>query len=628
MRPVKDRSIIFWFSALLLLLISATLFGMGTGHAAGTRRKLTLMIYMCGSNLESHANLATVDIGEIGASGYDRRQTEVLILTGGASKWADGRPEGENRLYRISPSGEPVRQEYFSRRNMGDPETLSWLLRYGYENYPAEQYALILWDHGEGPMGGVCMDEQFGNDWLTVEEMKQALKESVFAEQKLEWIGFDACLMASAEVAWAVTPYAKYMIASQEREPGNGWNYSFLKGIEGDADGAETGRRIIDEYLRLTEEDGKDRTLSCLRLNCMEDLRAEWNAFFEKRVHQMDAPSFVSMARNRERARSFGLNRAGDTESYDLVDMIDLLSGMSAGENLLRAVRETVVYSRSTLENADGISVYHPMLNMTGYRYGWKTEYGKLDFSSNYDLYIQAFANVMEGERLVYWRGMKTEMQGEEITCQLTPLQADFFLNASLMVTARDLSNAEETWHQLFLTDDVTLDENNVLHARYRGEGLYVVDDSGTFERTSPIEYQVAGDRYYVVLYPYDREGNVADIILAEYTLEEDTGMLKPHSYMLYDPDLQNFTSRLPVDFSRYSGFYFYDTNHRMERNEFGEIPAFVDWPLEGEQEKRQIISGIANWNLKFITHSSYAGLLQIMFQILDVQGNWYSSMR
>ena len=46
-----------------------------------------------------------------------------------------------------------------------------------------------------------------------------------------EWIGFDACLMSSVETAFMCAPYAEYMIASQEVEPGSGWNYAFLSGI-------------------------------------------------------------------------------------------------------------------------------------------------------------------------------------------------------------------------------------------------------------------------------------------------------------------------------------------------------------------------------------------------------------
>lgn len=65
---------------------------------------------------------------------------------------------------------------------------------------------------------------------------------------KVRILGFDACLMASAEVAFTVSPYADYLIASQEVEPGNGWNYSFLGTIQKDSNVTDIGKNIIDSY--------------------------------------------------------------------------------------------------------------------------------------------------------------------------------------------------------------------------------------------------------------------------------------------------------------------------------------------------------------------------------------------
>ena len=40
-----------------------------------------------------------------------------------------------------------------------------------------------------------------------------------------ELIGFDACLMGTLETANIVANYARYMIGSEENEPGSGWNF-------------------------------------------------------------------------------------------------------------------------------------------------------------------------------------------------------------------------------------------------------------------------------------------------------------------------------------------------------------------------------------------------------------------
>ena len=42
----------------------------------------------------------------------------------------------------------------------------------------------------------------------------------------LELVGFDTCLMATVDVAALFQNFSKYLVASEEVEPGNGWLYS------------------------------------------------------------------------------------------------------------------------------------------------------------------------------------------------------------------------------------------------------------------------------------------------------------------------------------------------------------------------------------------------------------------
>lgn len=65
---------------------------------------------------------------------------------------------------------------------MGEPENLTRFLSYAAQNYPADRFGLILWDHGNGPLIGYGMDKQYGNDskargqiWLSTCEMTVGL---------------------------------------------------------------------------------------------------------------------------------------------------------------------------------------------------------------------------------------------------------------------------------------------------------------------------------------------------------------------------------------------------------------------------------------------------------------------
>ena len=191
------------FSAYLSLLLALVFlpFPAGTENPA---RKLTLMIYMCGSNLESLYGSASADYLEMtrAAVGPD---VSVLVMMGGTSGWRMGLSADGTAVMEIGRRGGRMVKS-LEKMNMGDGGTLSAFLRFGREYAPAEEYALILWDHGGGPLDGICWDEQYGADHLSVRELTDALDACGFREKRLGWIGFDACLMSSMEVASALSP--------------------------------------------------------------------------------------------------------------------------------------------------------------------------------------------------------------------------------------------------------------------------------------------------------------------------------------------------------------------------------------------------------------------------------------
>src|SRR5690606_1118101 len=96
--------------------------------------------------------------------------------------------------------------------NMADPATLDAFLQWGIQQYPAQQYMAVFWNHGGGPNGGFGFDENFEADYLSLPELQSAVHKATQATgQRFELIGFDACLMASVEVAHMLHPYANYL---------------------------------------------------------------------------------------------------------------------------------------------------------------------------------------------------------------------------------------------------------------------------------------------------------------------------------------------------------------------------------------------------------------------------------
>ena len=107
---------------------------------------------------------------------------------------------------------------------MTDPKTLTEFIQYCKKNFPANRNDLILWDHGGGSISGYGYDEIHKKSGsMTLAGIHTALEN---AKTSFDFIGFDACLMATAENALMLNPYADYLIASEETEPGVGWYYT------------------------------------------------------------------------------------------------------------------------------------------------------------------------------------------------------------------------------------------------------------------------------------------------------------------------------------------------------------------------------------------------------------------
>lgn len=183
----------------------------------------TLLIYMCGSSLESKNGAGSEDISEL--LGADiRENVNIVIQTGGARRWKQyGIAYDKIERYTVA-DGELKLLDRQRLSPMSDEETLRAFVDWGTARFPSERTALILWDHGGGFLEGICMDELFRDDWLTMSEFDQALEKSTF-DRKFEFIGFDCCLMANYETALIVSKYADMMIASECDEPVGGWDY-------------------------------------------------------------------------------------------------------------------------------------------------------------------------------------------------------------------------------------------------------------------------------------------------------------------------------------------------------------------------------------------------------------------
>ncbi|MDO4467147.1 MAG: clostripain-related cysteine peptidase [Bacillota bacterium] len=321
----------------------------------------TLMIYMCGTDLESRSGMATNDLKEI-ASASSSDQINILIYTGGCTKWqVNGISTQTNQIYQIK-DGQLLRLESnMGSKSMTDPNTLTEFIQYGKKNYPANRYDLIFWDHGGGSLTGYGYDQKYPGSSMTLSKIDQALSK---AGVKFDFIGFDACLMATAETATMLQDHADYMIASEEVEPGIGWYYTpwinaYVKNPSMST--LSLGKQIIDSYIDkcASTYPSQPTTLSIVDL-------AEFEAVVPNRLKEWSKATTQLIQNNQyhEIAKARQGTREFNQAKIDQCDFIDLLNKMNTSESksLASALSSSIKYNRTSrnMSNAYGLSIYFP----------------------------------------------------------------------------------------------------------------------------------------------------------------------------------------------------------------------------------------------------------------------------
>jgi hypothetical protein len=191
----------------------------------------TIFMYVAGTNLESQYKSATKDFKEILAATYgvqNLNKINIVIQTGGCNKWQSNNISDEKiQRYIATNNNELKLVGETSLTSMGDPATLYDFLKWGAKKYPAKHMGVIFWNHGSGVENGICQDPLFKGDPLTLNEIEYAFaKTTAHMTSRFDFIGFDTCLSGSLEYANILAPYSKYMVASSDLEPNNGWNYT------------------------------------------------------------------------------------------------------------------------------------------------------------------------------------------------------------------------------------------------------------------------------------------------------------------------------------------------------------------------------------------------------------------
>lgn len=390
---------IFGQALCLLVLISLGVAGGQTQPSQTENTRWTVMVYMAADNdLEK---FALTDINEMEFIGSSDTVQVVVQIDRSAKFDSSAGDWTTTRRYFITEDLEDIQGsdinsqliEDLGETNTGDPAVLQQFASWAIQAYPADRYALILWDHGGAWLGIAADGSVEGYDGLTMPELKEALAgitEETGIEQ-LDVIGFDACLMGSLEVYRVIAPYARYAIASPELIPGTGWAYSDLLAALQDnpaADGAAFGRAVVDTFYTFYTRNARQYAAANLGLvdlgqvnTVLQGLAALADSLLDAGTETLDA-----FARARESTLVYGANndpRLSDVWSAaDLQQFLTKFAALLPDGDMREAALEAaahidalVVYYRTSTPDAGdtGLSIFFPR-NSAIYRTGTYAE--------------------------------------------------------------------------------------------------------------------------------------------------------------------------------------------------------------------------------------------------------------
>lgn len=385
----------------------------------------TIMIYMCGTDLETKAAMATSDIQEI-VYAETSDSVNIIVETGGTAKWQNNVISSKtNQRYKLSSDGLQLVQDDLGKKSMVDPDTLSDFIKFCKKEYPADRYSLIMWDHGGGSLAGYGYDQIFPNDGMTLDEIGTALKNGGCS---FDWVGFDACLMATLETAIVLEPYADYMIASEEVEPGIGWHYTgwiteFSKNPS--ISTVDLGKKLIDDYVKEVKArtPQSQATLSIIDLAELKGTVPSTLVEFSKKTSELidkDQYKMVSDARA-------GTKEFSPSSKLNQIDLIHFAENIGTKESkaLAEALRGCVKYNRTStnIGNSNGVSIYFPYGNTTQVNSMLNT-YDKIGIDEEYSDCIKSFASLTAGGQITSLGGgnlLDTLLNGLTGGTQTTP---------------------------------------------------------------------------------------------------------------------------------------------------------------------------------------------------------------
>lgn len=389
------------------------------------KKKLTVMVYMIGSSLETKSNLAANSIVTMLTGNIDTDKVNVIIETGGTKKFhnistADQKFD-ESKIQRWMVDG--TKLKYLGEagstegNSMTSKDTFESFLKYVKKNFPASRYEAVLWGQAGGPVNGFGLDElNSSSGQLSVANIAGALADT---EMDLDLLLFDARLMGSMEAGYALASHVDYMIASEDNEYAIGLNYSnWFKGISQDPSmsAIDQGKIILDDFIKDNKGkgEGMKNVVGAYSVIDLKALKRNTSDKLKNLAELLKAAEKTEDGRDHLRQAGKEAYEFAESYSYDLVDICSFLSAIEenykgsgkdgidyeeirdAASSLKESVLKAVEVNRYVTPEDDGgvsgLTIYFPQIDTDAEkRANMVSKYENLSFSTSYQQLIKQY---------------------------------------------------------------------------------------------------------------------------------------------------------------------------------------------------------------------------------------------
>jgi len=249
--------------------------------------------------------------------------------------------------------------------DMADQLTLIDFITYCFNNFPAENYILDLWNHGHAAYG--VIDDETSSSHFIVNDIQTAISTALdTSNEEIDILSMDACNMATLEVAWEMRNLCKYFITSEDGT--NGYPYKLIAEriiLDSNINASTLCKLMVDAYSDHYEYIYKT-CLSAINQTKLLEIPDLINPFLSELMITLDEGYYDNI---------FKLSRELSYDFYDgnWIDFISLVDNIIyfldhpslnlAGMELLEFLDLLILYNwqhHSYHGNARGVTIFIP----------------------------------------------------------------------------------------------------------------------------------------------------------------------------------------------------------------------------------------------------------------------------